>query len=131
MKYLLVFIISINFCLADLGMDKKNLEKKRIEYREKYDAKFLHAKYDENKRILWECWSTRGDDEWTQEEALDFGKVLLPKKLRSETPRKHIKSKNNQYFIYSDGTKINLSGMDIDEVMLIEVCSPNGKCGQC
>lgn len=62
---------------------------------------------------------------WSEYEALEFAKQLIPSSIRKETPQKGEKDGGYEPFIYADGTIIILTiGLGVKYIG-VEVRAPN------
>lgn len=92
-------------------------------YEAKYGAVAPLFKTNDKGIVVWECWAGP-PNEWTKKEVLEFARLLIPKRLWKETPRKGKADGIYEPHTYSDGTMIILSSGLGSRYMGLEVRAP-------
>ena len=99
-------------------------------YMQKFGAVAPLFKTNSEGLIIWECWASP-PEEWTKKQAMEFAKLLIPKKLLKEKPKKGDKDSSYEPYMYSDGTMIILTSGINNKYIGVEVRAPGYKGPRC
>jgi len=106
------------------GKSLSQAKSKTSIYEAQYGAILPLFETDDNGNVVFECWVGPPED-WSEEEAMEFARNLLPSSLKDEIPDKDGIDGTEYSFTFSDGTIIILHSSYIkDRYMMVEVRIP-------
>ncbi|MFC1622675.1 hypothetical protein ACFL1Y_01615 [Patescibacteria group bacterium] len=108
-----------------LGKSLSQAKSKTSIYEAQYGAILPLFETDNNGNVVFECWVGPPED-WSEEEAMEFARNLLPLSLKDKIPDKDGIDGTEHSFIFSDGTTIILHSSYVkDKYMMVEIRTSN------
>jgi len=117
-----VFLLSPYMAYCDLGDTIAQAKSRASSYYQKYGALDPLFKSGKDGKVIWECWAAPARM-WSQKEAMEFAKELVPSSLKNEILKRGTKDGTSELYTYSDGTMIIFSVFD-QKYVSVEVRAP-------
>jgi hypothetical protein len=117
--------------IANLGEKLSTAKARTSYYKKSFGAVDPIFQANKNGVVIMECWAA-SPEMWTKAKAMEFAKLLIPKKLRNEKPKMGPEDRIMEPYTFSEGTMIILQQAGFSNKYIgVEVRSPEYKGPPC